>query len=62
MYHKLRHCVPCAKGKKGQRQLTYHLSSLNAGNKANMLLINILGLIVKLKLVWSDFEFGSRKL
>ena len=38
----VRHCVHCAKGKKGQRQFTYHLFSFITGIKTNILLHNFL--------------------
>ena len=55
------HCVHCVRRKKGQRQFTYFFS-LITGIKTNMLLIIVLGLIDKLTLVSSDFDFETPKL
>jgi hypothetical protein len=57
----VRHCVHCGKGKKGQRQFTYHLLSLITGNKTNMLLIIFLSLIGKLTSVSGDCDVGIRE-
>jgi hypothetical protein len=59
MYHNCGHCVHYAKGKKWQRQLTYHLFSLITGIETNMLLIILLGLIGNLALVSGDCDLGT---
>ena len=56
----MRHCVHCAKGKKWQRQLTYHLFLLITGIKTDMLLIIFLGLIAKLALVSYACDVGTQ--
>jgi hypothetical protein len=55
------HSVHCAKGKKGQRQFTYHLFSLITGIKTNMLLIIFLVLIAKLALGSDECDLGTPK-
>ena len=58
----VRHCVRCAKGRKGQRQFTCHLFSYITGTEANNLLFIFLRLIANLALVSGDCEFGTPKL
>ena len=50
-----------AKGKKGQRQFTYHLFRWITEIKTNMLLITFLGLIATLTSVSGDCDVGTRK-
>ena len=54
------HCVHCAKGKKRQMQLTYHLLPFITGIKTDMFLIIFLGLIAKLALVSDACDVGTR--
>jgi hypothetical protein len=56
----VRHCVHCAKGKKRQRQFTYHLFSLITGIKTKMLLIILLGVIAKLTSISGACDVGNQ--
>ena len=56
------HCVHCAKGRKGQRQFTYHLFSFITGIKTKMLLIIFLGLIANLTLLCAECDVVTLKL
>jgi hypothetical protein len=58
----VRHCVHCAKEKKGQRQFTHHFLSLITGIKTNMLLITVWGLIATITSVSGDYDVGNKKL
>jgi hypothetical protein len=63
MYHNCASlCSEVAKGKKGQRQFTFHLFSLITVIISNMLLIIFLVLIASLALVCGDCEVGTPKL
>ena len=58
----VRHCVHCAKGRKGQRQFTYRLFSFISGIKNKMLLIIVLCLIANLTLFCAECDVGTLNL
>ena len=57
----MRHCVHCAKGKKSQRQFTYHFLTGITGIESKMLLIILFGLIAKLTSVSGNCVVGNQE-
>jgi len=56
------HYVHCAKGKKIEKQFTYHLFSFITGIKTKMLLFVFLGLIANLAFLSGECDVGTLKL